>query len=184
MASNWPAGARSWCGRSTFCGSTPRTPLTAAWDGLRRGLAPGGVIVEGTCDELGRIGSWVMLDADGPRALTLSCAPPHLDRPATLAERLPKALIHHNVPGQPIHRLIADLDAGWAAAAPLAVFSADAAVAGRGAGARRRRLDRAGRAAGTPAGPGDGAVVAGWAGRRWARPGSSIRGWPRTAGTC
>lgn len=102
----------------------PEDAAHAAWDSLRRGLGPGGVIVEGTCDELGRIGSWVTLDAVGPRALTLSCAPPHLDRPATLAERLPKTLIHHNVPGQPIHRLIADLDAGWAAAAPLAVFSA------------------------------------------------------------
>jgi hypothetical protein len=95
----------------------------AAWDRLRRGLGPGGVIIEGTCDELGRVGGWVLLDASGPQALTLSCAPRHLDRPATLAERLPKALIHHNVPGEPIHRLIADLDAGWAAAAPLAVFS-------------------------------------------------------------
>ena len=27
------------------------------------------------------------------------------------------------MPGEPIHRLIADLDAAWAAAAPLAVFS-------------------------------------------------------------
>ena len=101
----------------------PEDAALAAWDRLRRGLAPGGVIVEGTCDELGRIGSWVLLDAQGPQALTLFCAPRHLDRPATLAERLPKALIHHNLPGEPIHRLIADLDAGWAAAAPLAVFS-------------------------------------------------------------
>jgi hypothetical protein len=101
----------------------PEDEALRAWDRMRAGLAPGGVLVEGTCDELGRIGGWVVLDGTGPRTLTLSCAPAHLDRPATLAERLPKALIHHNVPGEPIHRLLADLDAGWAAAAPLAVFS-------------------------------------------------------------
>jgi len=101
----------------------PEDAAPAAWDRLRRGLAPGGVIVEGTCDELGRVGSWVLLDTDGPQALTLSCAPRQLDRPASLAERLPKALIHHNVSGEPIHRLLADLDSGWAAAAALAVFS-------------------------------------------------------------
>ena len=101
----------------------PEGEAMAAWGRLRRGLGAGGVIVEGTCDELGRIGSWLVLDIVGPQTLTLSCAPRHLDRPATLAERLPKALIHHNVPGEPIHRLIADLDSGWAAAAALAVFS-------------------------------------------------------------
>jgi hypothetical protein len=45
-----------------------------------------------------------------------------LDRPATLAERLPKALIHHNVPGERIHALIDELDAAWQAAAPLAAY--------------------------------------------------------------
>jgi hypothetical protein len=94
-----------------------------AWDIMRRGLAPGGVLVEGTCDELGRVGSWVQLDGSGPRTLTLACAPAHLDHPRTLAERLPKALIHHNVPGQPIHDLLTDLGRAWDAAAPLAVFS-------------------------------------------------------------
>ncbi len=94
-----------------------------AWEQLTARLAPGGALVEGTCDELGRVGSWVLLDAGGPRTLTLSCAPQHLDRPATLAERLPKSLIHHNVPGVAIHRLLAELDAAWSAAAPLAVFS-------------------------------------------------------------
>ena len=95
-----------------------------AWRTMAAGLAPGGVLVEGTCDELGRVGSWVLLDANGPVSLTLSCAVGHLDRPATLAERLPKALIHHNVPGHPVHALIVDLGRAWDAAAPLAVFSA------------------------------------------------------------
>lgn len=95
----------------------------AAWGELRSRLAPGGLIVEGTCNEIGRVGSWVLLDEAGPLSLTLSCAPEHLDSPATLAERLPKTLIHHNLPGHPIHRLLADLTAGWDANAGLAVFS-------------------------------------------------------------
>lgn len=93
-----------------------------AWDTLRSRLAPGGLLVEGTCDELGRLGAWVLLDADGPRSLTFAARTENLDRPGTLAERLPKALIHHNVEGQPVHRLLRDLDRAWDAAAPLAVF--------------------------------------------------------------
>lgn len=96
----------------------------AAWNTLRAGLAPGGLLVEGTCDELGRRGAWVLLDADGPRSLTLACRVDDIERPGDLAERLPKALIHHNVPGQPIHALLRDLDAGWDAAAPLSTFGA------------------------------------------------------------
>jgi SAM-dependent methyltransferase len=94
----------------------------AAWDTVLGALAPGGVLVEGTCDELGRLGCWVLLDATGPRSLTLAARLSTLDTPATLAERLPKALIHHNVPGEPVHDLIQALDAGWRDAAPLAAF--------------------------------------------------------------
>jgi hypothetical protein len=43
-----------------------------AWDRMRGALAPGGLIVEGTCDEWGRRSAWVALDADGPLTLTLS----------------------------------------------------------------------------------------------------------------
>ncbi len=94
----------------------------AAWRELCGRLAPGGLLVEGTCDEVGRLGSWVLLDAGGPVSLTLSCAVVHLDHPRSIAERLPKALIHHNVPGQAVHDLFAALGAAWDAAAPLAVF--------------------------------------------------------------
>ena len=93
-----------------------------AWQTMRAGLAPGGVLVEGTCDEIGRLASWVLLDASGPRTLTLACKVETLDRPAELAERLPKALIHHNVPGAAIHAFVGDLDAAWHAAAPLTAF--------------------------------------------------------------
>jgi hypothetical protein len=96
--------------------------VAPAWARIVDGLAPGGVLVEGTCDELGRLGCWVLVDATGPVSLTLAARLSTLDTPGTLAERLPKALIHRNVPGEPVHRLLAALDAGWRAAAPLAAF--------------------------------------------------------------
>jgi hypothetical protein len=39
-----------------------------------------------------------------------------------LAERLPKSLIHRNVPGEPVHALLAALDTHWATAAPMSPF--------------------------------------------------------------
>jgi hypothetical protein len=96
--------------------------VPGAWHAMTAALAPGGMLVEGTCDELGRLASWVTLDAAGPRSLTLSARLRFLDRPATLAQRLPKALIHHNVPGTGIHALLGALDDAWSAAAPYAPF--------------------------------------------------------------
>jgi hypothetical protein len=95
-----------------------------AWTTMCAGLATDGVLVEGTCDEIGRLACWVLLDRDGPVSLTLSCRVENLGRPSDLAERLPKALIHHNVPGQPIFALFGDLDRAWDAAAPLSTFGA------------------------------------------------------------
>nr|WP_040511193.1 hypothetical protein [Gordonia soli] len=93
-----------------------------AWARMRAALAPGGLIVEGTCDEIGRRCCWVVLDADGPRTLTLSWAPEHTARPSDLAERLPKALIHRNVPGERIHGLLTLVDRCWDIAAGHATF--------------------------------------------------------------
>jgi hypothetical protein len=64
----------------------------------------------------------VTLDATGPRTITLACRPSAIDRPADLAERLPKALIHRNVPGERVHALLSAFDACWAKAAPFAPF--------------------------------------------------------------
>lgn len=100
----------------------PEDAVVPAWAQMRDALAPGGVIVEGTCDELGRRCAWVLLDAAGPRSLTLAWDPFTVDRPSALAERLPKALIHRNVPGEPIHALLVAADHAWAVAAPHAVF--------------------------------------------------------------
>lgn len=95
-----------------------------AWASMVGALAPNGAVVEGTCDEPGRLASWICLDREGPRSLTFAARLSTLDTPAVFAERLPKALIHHNVPGHPVHRLLRALDAAWAAAAPYATFGA------------------------------------------------------------
>ncbi|PWW64141.1 SAM-dependent methyltransferase [Actinokineospora spheciospongiae] len=95
---------------------------TAAWDTMLARLAPGGLLVEGTCDEIGRRCCWVALTVDGPLTLTLSCLPSGIEKPSDLAERLPKALIHRNVPGERVHDLLAALDACWATAAAFAPF--------------------------------------------------------------
>jgi hypothetical protein len=94
----------------------------AAWQAMCASLAPGGVIVEGTCDEIGRLAAWVLLDADGPRTLTFACRADMLIRPARLAERLPKALIHRNAPGEPIHAFLCAFDAAWDASAAMSAF--------------------------------------------------------------
>ncbi|MCZ2816836.1 class I SAM-dependent methyltransferase [Modestobacter sp. VKM Ac-2984] len=93
-----------------------------AWDTMRAALAPGGLLVEGTCDEWGRRSTWVALDEDGPLTLTLAARVSDLERPSDLAERLPKALIHHNVPGQPVHAFLTAFDRAWASAAGLSTF--------------------------------------------------------------
>jgi hypothetical protein len=96
----------------------------AVWDRLRSRLAPGGLLVEGTCDEIGRRHVWVALGPDGPRTVTFPARLATLSRPSDLAERLPKALIHRNVPGEPVHSFLADFDRAWAAAAPFAPLGA------------------------------------------------------------
>lgn len=97
-------------------------PAAQAWATLRQGLAPGGLLVEGTCDEVGRRAAWVAVRPDGPATLTLAAHLASLQRPSELAERLPKALIHANVAGQPVHALLRALDDAWDRAAPQAPF--------------------------------------------------------------
>jgi SAM-dependent methyltransferase len=100
------------------------TAARDAWSTMCAQLAPGGFLVEGTSDELGRRGWWVLLDASGPISLTVACRPDTVKRPSDLAERLPKALIHRNVAGEAIYRFLSDFDATWATAAPFAPFGA------------------------------------------------------------
>jgi hypothetical protein len=96
--------------------------VDSAWQVMTAALAPGGVLIDGTCDEPGRLAGWLCLTAGGQQSLTLAARLSTLDTPATLAERLPKALIHRNVPGEPVHDLIQALDRGWRVAAAYAPF--------------------------------------------------------------
>ncbi|MFB4312001.1 class I SAM-dependent methyltransferase [Actinomadura sp. GTD37] len=93
-----------------------------AWDDLRARLAPSGVLVEGTCDEIGRRAVWATLTEDGPQTITFAAHLGSLDRPSALAERLPKTLIYRNVPGEPVHALLTAFDRCWATAAPHSAF--------------------------------------------------------------
>ena len=123
--------------------------VTGAWQRMAARLAPGGLLVEGTCDELGRVSTWVALGADAvPASLTISVRPSTSSgatssgatssgatgsgvatdgepwHPSIAAERLPKALIHRNVPGEPVHALLAALDREWERAAGMTPFGA------------------------------------------------------------
>ncbi|MFF9183467.1 class I SAM-dependent methyltransferase [Streptomyces misionensis] len=104
--------------------------VAAVWARLCARLAPagggsrGGLLVEGTCDEIGRRHVWVALGPEGPRTVTFATRLGSLERPSDLAERLPKALIHRNVPGEPVHAFLRDFDRAWAAAAPYASYGA------------------------------------------------------------
>ncbi|AEH11351.1 hypothetical protein FsymDg_4080 [Candidatus Protofrankia datiscae] len=120
--------------------------VAPAWAAMLERIAPGGLLVEGTCDEIGRRACWFAVDRPpeapsevpgapgGPvgtprprprhqgRTLTLAAHLPSLARPSELAERLPKSLIAHNVPGEDVHTLLAAFDDAWRRGAPRAVF--------------------------------------------------------------
>jgi len=100
----------------------PEHEVREAWQRVLDRLAPDGLLVDGTCDELGRRSAWVALDATGPLSLTVSLRLAGLERPSEVAERLPKALIHRNVAGEPVHGFLAAFDAAWLRAAPQASF--------------------------------------------------------------
>ncbi|GAA1206086.1 class I SAM-dependent methyltransferase [Prauserella alba] len=93
-----------------------------SWRAMLERVVPGGLLVDGTCDEIGRLCAWATVSHRGPVSLTLSCRIASLERPSTVAERLPKALIHRNVPGERIHDLLSRLDQCWATAAPYSAF--------------------------------------------------------------
>ena len=100
-----------------------------SWQEMYQHLAPNGLIIDGTCDEIGRRAAWIAIrrtDAAEavPETLTLSTHVASLGQPSDLAERLPKALIHHNVPGQPVYEFLQRFDRAWAMAAPHGTFGA------------------------------------------------------------
>ncbi len=96
----------------------------AAWGQVQERLSDDGLLVDGTCDELGRRSTWVAVDRAGPRSLTLSWRLRGLGAPSEIAERLPKSLIHRNVDGEPVHAYLTALDRAWAHAAHHGAFGA------------------------------------------------------------
>ncbi|WP_219105491.1 class I SAM-dependent methyltransferase [Austwickia sp. TVS 96-490-7B] len=98
------------------------TEVPAAWSLLQRRLTPDGVVIDGTCDELGRRATWIALERSGPVSLTISVALTAIDRPSDVAERLPKALIHRNIPGERIYDYLHALDRAWTYHAPLSAY--------------------------------------------------------------
>jgi hypothetical protein len=105
--------------------------VAEVWTALSAALAPNGLLLEGTCSESGRIAVWATL---GPQDGTAATPIPHtlsfaanlafLDSPAIFAQRLPKALIHRNVPGEPVHAFLRDWERAWATSSPVGAFGA------------------------------------------------------------
>jgi hypothetical protein len=110
--------------------------VAPAWNLMLARLQPGGVLVDGTCDEIGRIASWIAVTPPGvrtsngtaapggPQTLSIALRLDGLEAPSIVAERLPKALIHRNVEGENIHRFLTELDRVWQINSPLRDFGA------------------------------------------------------------
>jgi len=98
--------------------------VPAAWNLMVSRLKDDGVLVEGTCNEIGRVSSWITLTKEGPRLFSISLHLGSLEQPSIVAERLPKALIHHNVEGKRINEYLKALDQAWSSHAALGTFGA------------------------------------------------------------
>jgi hypothetical protein len=98
--------------------------VAAAWLQMQSRLSEDGILIEGTCDEIGRLSSWVTLNKDGPLSFTISLRLSGLDLPSKVAERLPKVLIHHNVAGEKVHDFLQAIDLAWQSNAGIGAFSA------------------------------------------------------------
>jgi hypothetical protein len=96
--------------------------VLSAWSLMQSRLSKDGLIIEGTCDEIGRVASWITLDKTKPLTFTISLRLQGLDTPSKVAERLPKVLIHKNIPGNNIHRYLQELDFAWDKAAGFGAF--------------------------------------------------------------
>lgn len=92
------------------------------WRLVQGRLSPRGLFIDGTCDEIGRRVTWIALDSERPLSLSMSVRFGSFELPSEVAERLPKALIHRNVPGERVHALMAAMDRAWLESAALASF--------------------------------------------------------------
>lgn len=98
--------------------------VAGAWAQMQGRLSDQGLLIEGTCDEIGRLASWVTLSKTAPVSFTISLRLNGLELPSKVAERLPKVLIHHNVAGEKIHEFLIALDLAWQSNAGIGAFSA------------------------------------------------------------
>ncbi len=96
--------------------------VAGIWRLVQDRLSADGLFIDGTCDEIGRRVTWVALDRSRPLSLSVSVRFGSFELPSEVAERLPKALIHRNVPGEPVHALMQAMDRAWLESAPLASF--------------------------------------------------------------
>ncbi|WP_394940736.1 class I SAM-dependent methyltransferase [Psychromicrobium sp. YIM B11713] len=96
--------------------------VAGIWATVCERLAPDGLFVDGTCDEIGRRASWIALQKAGPVSLTVAQRFGSFELPSEVAERLPKALIHRNLPGERIYDFLRALDQHWLQNSALAPF--------------------------------------------------------------
>jgi hypothetical protein len=99
------------------------TEVLSSWELMQSRLTDDGLIVEGTSDELGRIASWVTISKTKVESFTIALKLNEVERPSKVAERLPKILIHKNVDGEAIHKLLKELDEAWFRNSALSTFS-------------------------------------------------------------
>jgi len=102
------------------------TEVSKSWQLMTNRLAPDGFLVEGTCDEIGRRSSWVSLRSQQsiPETFTISLHVGSLEKPSDIAPRLPKSLIHRNIPGERIHDFLQEFDKAWLGNSALISFGA------------------------------------------------------------
>ena len=102
------------------------TEVAKSWKIMTERLATDGFLVEGTCDEIGRRSSWVSLrsQASIPETFTISLHVGSLEKPSDIAPRLPKALIHRNIPGERIYDFLQEFDRAWLAHSTMIPFGA------------------------------------------------------------
>ena len=100
--------------------------VSKSWQLMTNRLAPEGFLVEGTCDEFGRRSSWVALRSQEkiPETFTISLHVGSLEMPSEIAPRLPKALIHRNVPGEKIYDFLQEFDRAWLGNSAMIPFGA------------------------------------------------------------
>lgn len=75
--------------------------VPAHWHLVCSRLAPDGLFVDGTCDEIGRRASWIALTPAGPSSASRCPGASRASTgPPASPSASPKALIHRNVPGE------------------------------------------------------------------------------------